>query len=455
VKVDLSSVLSENIGEHGLPKESILKDTSLLRKVKTAILSKINEDYYPLMLPEEMLKEVNEINDYASHIRDKFDNLVVVGMGGSILGNELLHYSLNGIYSNLERPKKVYFLDNIDPETNLTLLKSLDLKKTFFNFITKSGNTSETLLSMLLIFDIIKKEGLDLKEHLLFTTDPEKGLLRKLSKELGVKAYPIHPNVGGRYSVLSHVGLFSAAFEGIDIEKLLEGARRRKDKFAQGVEDKDSSMMLALTQYKLFIEKNVNINVLFSYSDGLEYLGKWYEQLLAESIGKQFTRDGKKIFTGITPVVARGPYHQHSTLQLFMEGPFDKLIMFVAPKKFRKDTIVFNNIGMPELEFLDNKKYSELLQSEYVATKMALTQNGRPNLSIEIEKIDEENIGELIYFFELEVLALGELLNINPIDQPSVEVGKKFTHALMGDKKYSEYLETLEKLNKMDKLILD
>jgi Glucose-6-phosphate isomerase len=214
VKVDLSSVLSENIGEHGLPKESILKDTSLLRKVKTAILSKINEDYYPLMLPEEMLKEVNEINDYASHIRDKFDNLVVVGMGGSILGNELLHYSLNGIYSNLERPKKVYFLDNIDPETNLTLLKTLDLKKTFFNFITKSGNTSETLLSMLLIFDIIKKEGLDLKEHLLFTTDPEKGLLRKLSKELGVKAYPIHPNVGGRYSVLSHVGLFSAAFEG-------------------------------------------------------------------------------------------------------------------------------------------------------------------------------------------------------------------------------------------------
>ena len=455
MKVDLSSVLSENIGEHGLPKESILKDTSFLKKVKTAILSKINEDYYPLMLPEEMLKEVNEINDYASHIRDKFDNLVVVGMGGSVLGNELLHYSLNGIYSNLERPKKVYFLDNIDPETNLTLLKTLDLKKTFFNFITKSGNTSETLLSMLLIFDIVKKEGLDLKEHILFTTDPEKGLLRRLSKELGVKAYPIHPNVGGRYSVLSHVGLFSAAFEGIDIEKLLEGARRRKDKFAQGVEDKDSSMMLALAQYKLFIEKKVNINVLFSYSDGLEYLGKWYEQLLAESIGKQFTRDGKKIFTGITPVVARGPYHQHSTLQLFMEGPFDKLIMFVAPKNLRKDIIVFNNIAMPELEFLDNKKYSELLQSEFVATKMALTQNGRPNLSIEIEKIDEENIGELIYFFELEVLALGELLNINPIDQPSVEVGKKFTHALMGDKKYSEYLETLEKLNKMGKLILD
>jgi glucose-6-phosphate isomerase len=455
VKIDFTNIFSENIGEHGVNRNEIFKKVELIKSVKKRIIDKINDDFYPLTLPDEMLKEVYEINNYASYIREKFDNLVVIGMGGSILGNELLHYSVNGIYSNFVKPKKVYFIDNIDPETNLTLIQTLDLKKTFFNIITKSGSTSETLLNLLLLVDILKKEGLNPKEHFLFTTDPEKGLLRKLSNELEIKTYPIHPKVGGRYSVLSHVGLFSAAFEEINIEKLLLGAKERKEKFLNKEPIENSEMLFALTQYKFFKEKDVNINVIFSYSDGLEYLGKFYEQLLAESIGKKFSRDGKEIYAGITPVVARGPYHQHSTLQLFMEGPYDKLIIFVVPKKFRKDADIYNSLGYLELDFLTGKHYSELLLNEYIATKMALTQNGRPNVSIEIEKIDEENLGRLIYFMELEVLALGELLNINPIDQPSVEIGKRFTHALMGDKNYSEYLKTLEKLENVDKLILD
>ncbi|MGC9099822.1 MAG: glucose-6-phosphate isomerase [Caldisericum sp.] len=455
MKIDFTNIFSENIGEHGVNRNEIFKKVELIKSVKKRIIDKINDDFYPLTLPDEMLKEVYEINNYASYIREKFDNLVVIGMGGSILGNELLHYSVNGIYSNFVKPKKVYFIDNIDPETNLTLIQTLDLKKTFFNIITKSGSTSETLLNLLLLVDILKKEGLNPKEHFLFTTDPEKGLLRKLSNELEIKTYPIHPKVGGRYSVLSHVGLFSAAFEEINIEKLLLGAKERKEKFLNKEPIENSEMLFALTQYKFFKEKDVNINIIFSYSDGLEYLGKFYEQLLAESIGKKFSRDGKEIYAGITPVVARGPYHQHSTLQLFMEGPYDKLIIFVVPKKFRKDALIYNSLGYLELDFLTGKHYSELLLNEYIATKMALTQNGRPNVSIEIEKIDEENLGRLIYFMELEVLALGELLNINPIDQPSVEIGKRFTHALMGDKNYSEYLKTLEKLENVDKLILD
>ncbi|PMP82176.1 MAG: glucose-6-phosphate isomerase [Caldisericum exile] len=455
MKIDFTNIFSENIGEHGVNRNEIFKKVELIKSVKKRIIDKINDDFYPLTLPDEMLKEVYEINNYASYIREKFDNLVVIGMGGSILGNELLHYSVNGIYSNFVKPKKVYFIDNIDPETNLTLIQTLDLKKTFFNIITKSGSTSETLLNLLLLVDILKKEGLNPKEHFLFTTDPEKGLLRKLSNELEIKTYPIHPKVGGRYSVLSHVGLFSAVFEEINIEKLLLGAKERKEKFLNKEPIENSEMLFALTQYKFFKEKDVNINVIFSYSDGLEYLGKFYEQLLAESIGKKFSRDGKEIYAGITPVVARGPYHQHSTLQLFMEGPYDKLIIFVVPKKFRKDALIYNSLGYLELDFLTGKHYSELLLNEYIATKMALTQNGRPNVSIEIEKIDEENLGRLIYFMELEVLALGELLNINPIDQPSVEIGKRFTHALMGDKNYSEYLKTLEKLENVDKLILD
>ena len=455
MNVDFSDVLASAVYEHGFSKEEITGSEKTLKKVKKAIIEKKNTLYFPLNLPTTMQKETKEIIEYANSIRDSFDNLVVVGMGGSILGNELLHFALKGTYANLENEKKVYFIDNIDPETNLTLLENLDLRRTFFNIITKSGSTSETLLNMLLIRELTKKKNINFEKQVLFTTDPNKGFLRKLSQEFNIKTYPIHPDVGGRYSVLSHVGLFSAAFENIDIEKLLEGARKREKHFIKNDVLNESSLILPLLQYKFFKEHKVNINVLFSYSDGLEYMGKWYEQLLAESIGKKFSISNEVVSSGITPVVARGPYHQHSTLQLFMEGPYDKLIIFLVPNSFRKDYQLHEEFKDEEaVAFLQNNAYSKLLLSEYRATKMALTEYKRPNISIEIEEINEEEVGNLIYFFELSVIALGELFNVNPIDQPSVEVGKRITHALMGDKNYSDVLKDIEKTDKSDKLIL-
>lgn len=454
--VDFTNVLEENIGKFGIKKDEIVNSSDFLFRIKENIIRKELSSYYPLVLVDTMQESLGKIKEYANFVREQFDNLVVVGMGGSVVGNELLHFGLSNIYANLENEKKVFFIDNIDADTNLTLLSNLDLKKTFFNFITKSGSTSETLLNLLLIFDFLKKENLDIKKHVLFTTDPEKGFLRELANELGIKAFPIDPLVGGRYSVLSSVGLFSAAFEGFDIEKILYGANKRKIHFETSDVLEEAALVLPFIQYKLFIEKNVNINVLFSYSDSLEYLGKWYEQLLAESIGKKFSKDGDIVNVGITPVVARGAYHQHSTLQLFIEGPYDKLIIFVFPEEKRKDYEIKGSefVQKESVEFLLNKNYSELLKQEYHATKAALAEAGKPNLSIEVSKIDEESLGELIYFFELEVLSLGEMLNINPVDQPGVELGKRFTHALMNDKKYSEYLSQLEKFKNFKKFIL-
>lgn len=454
--VDFTNVLEENIGKFGIKKDEIVNSSDFLFRIKENIIRKELSSYYPLVLVDTMQESLGKIKEYANFVREQFDNLVVVGMGGSVVGNELLHFGLSNIYANLENEKKVFFIDNIDADTNLTLLSNLDLKKTFFNFITKSGSTSETLLNLLLIFDFLKRENLDIKKHVLFTTDPEKGFLRTLANELGIKAFPIDSLVGGRYSVLSSVGLFSAAFEGFDIEKILYGANKRKIHFETSDVLEEAALVLPFIQYKLFIEKNVNINVLFSYSDSLEYLGKWYEQLLAESIGKKFSKDGDIVNVGITPVVARGAYHQHSTLQLFIEGPYDKLIIFVFPEEKRKDYEIKGSefVQKESVEFLLNKNYSELLKQEYHATKAALAEAGKPNLSIEVSKIDEESLGELIYFFELEVLSLGEMLNINPVDQPGVELGKRFTHALMNDKKYSEYLSQLEKFKNFKKFIL-
>lgn len=455
MKVNFTDILTSSVSEHGISQEEIVSSEKTLEKVKKSINEKRDKLYFPLNLPTLMESETKEIKEYAASIRDSFDNLVVVGMGGSILGNELLHFALKGTNANLENEKKVYFIDNIDPETNLTLLENLNLKKTFFNIITKSGSTSETLLNMLLIKDLMEKNNINFEKQVLFTTDPNKGFLRKLSQELNVKAYPVHPDVGGRYSVLSHVGLFSAAFENIDIEKLLEGARERDKHFQENKVLNESSLVFPLVQYKFFKEHKVNINVLFSYSDGLEYMGKWYEQLLAESIGKKFSISNEVVHSGITPVVARGPYHQHSTLQLFMEGPYDKLIIFLVPNSFKKDYQIHEEFkNEPAVTFLENNTYSKLLLSEYTATKMALTEYKRPNISIEIKEINEEEIGNLIYFFEVSVIALGELFNINPIDQPSVEVGKRITHALMGDKNYLDVLADIEKKEEKDKFLL-
>lgn len=454
--VDFTNVLEENVGKFGIRKDEIVNNSDFLFRIKENVIRKELSSYYPLVLVDTMQKSLQEINEYAKSVREQFDNLVVVGMGGSVVGNELLHFGLSNIYTNLENTKKIFFIDNIDADTNLTLLSNLDLKKTFFNFITKSGSTSETLLNLLLIFDFLKQRNLDIKKHVLFTTDPEKGFLRTLAKEFDIKAFPIDPLVGGRYSVLSSVGLFSTAFEGFDIEKLLYGAKKKKEHFETSDVLEEAALILPFVQYKLFKEHNVNINLLFSYSDSLEYLGKWYEQLVAESIGKKFSKEGDVVNVGITPVVARGAYHQHSTLQLFIEGPYDKLVIFVFPEEKNKDYKIKGSefIQKEDVEFLLNKNYSELLKQEYYATKAALTEAGKPNLSIEVSTIDEESLGELLYFFELEVLSLGEMLNINPVDQPGVELGKKFTHALMNDKKYSEYLSQLEKYKNFKKFVL-
>jgi glucose-6-phosphate isomerase len=324
------------------------------------------------------------------------------------------------------------------------------MKKTVFNIITKSGTTSETMLNMLAIGASLKKEGLSLKDHLIFTTDPEKGFLREMSKETEIKTFPIHPLLGGRFSVLSHVGLVSAAVTGVDIEALIEGALKElKDIKAKDVL-RSQALLLPLFQYNLN-KSGVNINVIFSYSDSLYYIGEWYKQLMAESLGKRYSREGKDIFTGITPLFLKGTTDQHSVLQLLIEGPFDKFIIFMAPKKYRKEIKVSEEIIRDErINYLQDREYSSLIKSEYFATKAALTKNGRPNVSIEFDKIDEFNIGRAIYMLEYGIIALGEMLNINPIDQPGVELGKKYTYGIMGRKGFEKERNEFKKLEKGD-----
>ncbi len=452
MKFNYSNVLSELIGKNGLSVKEIKNSKMFLEEIKENIKKKIDTDYYALKLPSLMWHETNKIKETARIVQDNFENFVVVGMGGSSLGNELLHFAINGIYyneSSIYKTPHMYFMDNVDPVSVKTLLDSLDLNKTVFNVITKSGSTAETMQNLLCITDVLNKHHLLFNKHLIFTTDPEKGFLKKLAEEFSIKTFTIPPLVGGRYSVLSNVGLLSAAVEGIDIDALLGGATNQLEEIKKKDVLENASILLPFIQYKLFKEKKVNINALFTYSDGLSYLGIWYRQLLAESCGKRFTRDKKEIFTGITPLAVKGTTDQHSILQLFIEGPFDKLIIFIAPEQYKDDFNIDGNLTDDEhINYLKHKNTSQLIRSEFFATQAALNKSKKPFISIEIPEINETTLGELIYFFEYEVVALGEMLNIDPINQPAVELGKQYTYGIMGregfGKKKDEFAEFIE-----------
>lgn len=446
MRFDFSNALSDAVQEKGISLKKVFESEEVISWAKEEIIKRIESDYFPLKLPIIMKNELKEISAYSKRIRDRFQNFVVVGMGGSSLGNIMLHNALKGIYSNLHCKPKIFFIDNVDPESIVTFLQSIELKDTIFNVITKSGDTAETIQNFLTISQALKEKNLDLKEHFIFTTDPEKGYLRKLSSELGIKLYPIHPLIGGRYSVLSHVGLLSAAIEGVDIFALIEGAERAYYNFSKCSPLENPSLILAFFQYEFKKKLNVNTSVLFSYSDGLYYVSEWYKQLLAESIGKKYSRDKRAVYEGLLPLPARGTTDQHSMLQLLMEGPFDKIIIFIYPLSYRNDFLIQNNFPFDTnlTKHFINKNYSSLIINELKATRAALTKNKRPNLSIELDSISEEELGKLIFSFEISVLALGELFDVNPIDQPAVELGKKYTYALMGKEGFDKAKEDFE-----------
>ena len=345
-----------------------------------------------------------------------FKNLVVLGIGGSALGMTALKNALLHPYYNLKKDLRIprlFVLDNVDPYWTKSLSEVIDLKETVINVITKSGTTAETLANFFYFLEILKRETDDWKKHLVFTTGKE-GFLSDFAKENNIKTYPVPENVGGRYSVLSEVGLFPAAVCGIDIEKLLEGA-------SDAIENEHVPVTYAALQY-YFYGKGKNINVFMPYSSRLSGIADWFIQLWAESLGKNEN-------IGPTPVKAVGTTDQHSQLQLYIEGPRDKVITFLKVEG-ETDELKLNFKG----HFLDGKSIGQLFRAETEGTRMALTECRRPNMTFDIPVIDAYNIGELIYQLEMSCCIMGHFLGIDPFNQPGVELGKKLTYKLLGRK---------------------
>jgi glucose-6-phosphate isomerase len=379
-----------------------------------------------LDLPEQ---DTGEIHAMAEEIRRNSEYFLLLGIGGSALGPKAIVEALSPFH-NLRVSPRVFVYDNIDPTTLSSILSIIDLRKTTVNVITKSGSTVETMSSFLILMKALR----DIHEErfskcIIATTDPKKGILRETATKEGFRTLSIHPDVGGRYSVLSPVGLLPAAVAGIDIDDLLNGARDMVKRCSEGDVWKNPAYMYGALMYLMEQERHGKVSVLIPYSDRLKVLSEWYCQLWAESLGK----DGG----GQTPYPSTGTTDQHSQLQLWMEGPKDKVITFIGIKDYGDD-IPIPDMGIEPLGYLRNHTLADLIRAEQEATELALTRAGRPNMRIELPVIDSYHLGQLFLFFELATAVTGLLYRINPFDQPGVEEGKRLTYGIMGRKGYED-----------------
>ena len=325
------------------------------------------------------------------------------------------------------------------------LLDVIDVKKTCFNVISKSGATSETMTQYLVISDLLKKAGANLKEHLIFTTDAARGNLVKISNELGgVKSYVLPDGVGGRFSELCPVGLLPAAVLGVDIKAMLEGAAYM-DELCKSNDFRSNPALCAATLQYAAMKDGKNIGVMMPYSDNLRYISDWYAQLWAESLGKNVTLHGKPCNVGQTPVKALGVTDQHSQVQLYTEGPYDKVVTFLSVDQYKTPFPIPHGCeNIPDVGFLGGHTMEELIQAENKATAYALTKAGRLNYTITLPQINEFTLGQLLYFFELQTAYTGIMFDIDTYNQPGVEAGKKATFALLGKPGYDQQKKELD-----------
>ena len=384
--------------------------------------------------------------------KGKFDNFVVLGIGGSALGPIAVHNALHHPFYNLDERfrdgwPRFFVEDNIDPDHLHALLSSLDLGRTLFNVISKSGGTAETMSQFLIIRDLLRRKlGQGFARNIVITTDPHKGLMRQIVDEDKYESFGIPENVGGRFSELSPVGLFPAAMTGIDVAGLLAGARDMARRCSGDNLWENPAYMDAAVHYLADTKKGKTISVMMPYSSALRDVADWYRQLWAESLGKKLDVTGKKtIHAGQTPVKALGATDQHSQVQLYAEGPNDKIFTFIAVEQHAEQMPIPACFEDKEgAAYLGGHTMKELLEAERVGTEVALSDAGRPTVTITVPKVDEFHLGGLLYFFELETAMAGKLYKINAFDQPGVEAGKQAAYALMGRKGYEKERARIE-----------
>lgn len=440
IRLDINNALQSVIGQHGIDPSNL----STMADAAKAAIEDIERNRTQLGWPVLPEQDISAILDMAAKVKH-VENFVVLGIGGSALGNIAVQSALNHpFYNDLPRSKrlapKLYVIDNSDPDLNAGLIETLDPATTVYNVISKSGTTAETMASFLTVRDHLTKSlGADaLKSHIILTTDPSSGFLRQIGQREGWPMLDLPPTVGGRFSVLSTVGLLSAAVTGIDIKALLAGAAYGYQ-IARNPDVMRNPAAIAAMVNLACANQGQNMVVMMPYAHRLRHVADWFAQLWAESLGKRYDLNGAVVNVGTTPIKALGATDQHSQVQLYAEGPFDKLVNFIAVDQYQSTVTIppaYNDLE--GVSYLGGHTFNELIQAEQQATEIALNDAGRPNITHHMPAINAFTLGQLFMLFEMQTAIAGALLNINTFDQPGVEAGKIATYALLGRNGFSE-----------------
>jgi glucose-6-phosphate isomerase len=404
-------------------------------------------------LPGQGPAELEPIFKEAERLKSLADTLVVLGIGGSALGATAVDMALAGTLRNAApRPggaMRLLVADNPEPRAFGQLLDLIDLKRTAVNVISKSGTTAETMAQFLVLQEQMEKAlgQEETRKRTVFTTDPEKGNLRLIAGREPVSILNVPPNVGGRYSVLSAVGLLPLACAGHDIKALLAGAADMAKRCqAPTLADNPAYMFASLAVAYMY--RGRNVLVMMPYMADLFGLAQWFAQLWAESLGKAHDTSGTKLNQGQTPVAATGPTDQHSQLQLYMEGPQDKLVVLLMPEDYKR--IIYMPDRYPDIDslaYLGGQTLCKLASSECRATAAALASAGRPSMTLLLPELNAYHLGGLLQMLETATVFAGGIMGIDPLDQPGVEMGKRLTYGLMGRPGFEQEAQNLAKLD--------
>jgi glucose-6-phosphate isomerase len=389
---------------------------------------------------------IQRILQLAREIREEFDTLVVLGIGGSALGARALYQALCAPFhdhrpGSNERGARLFVADNVDPRTFAAILDEVDLRRTAFNVISKSGETAETMSQFLVVRERLLKTlgAVDYNRHVVMTTDADAGALRQIVNDEGFRSLAIPPGVPGRYGVLSAVGLFPAAVAGIDVSELVVGAASMDERCSSPSLFENPAYLHATVCYLAHVARQKSVQVMMPYSDALRGFAEWFVQLWAESLGKALDVDGRPATSGQTPVAAVGTSDQHSKLQLFLEGPDDKLITFVRVEDHGVRLEVPHGYGdLESVGYLGGRTLGDLLNLEQRATEVSLARVGRLTTTLRLPALNAFTLGQLFYLLEVQTAFAGTLYRVNPFDQPGIEGCKRLIYGLAGRRGFEE-----------------
>jgi len=449
VRIDLNGVFASTIGAAtGIHPEEL---SSLRPRLATAVetlQAERKQGLHPFLdLPRER-GPLGDVQALAEQIREEADSFVVLGIGGSARGARALASALAHEVTGGRRSPKLIVADNIDPASFAHLLDELDLSRTVFNVVSKSGETSETMAQFLIVRERLLRElgAMDYVKHIIVTTEADGGSLRQIVNDEGFPSTSFPGGVSGRFSALSSVHLLPVALLGIDVEQILDGAAAMDERCRNPDPEKNPAALLAGVRYLLDVLHGVPTAVLMPYCDRLVPLADWWCQLWAESLGKRVERDGGRLSIGQTPVRAIGAADQHSQMQLYLDGPADKVVTFVRVADAGVEVEIPRSY--PDLEdvaYLGGHELGQLLDMEQRAMELALNKRGRPTIVIEVPRLTPHTVGQLVYLMEVETALTATLFGIDPFNQPAVEEGKRLTFGLAGKPGYEAEREEIER----------